>query len=139
MLRKTWFAAVLGAALMTAASAAEEPQRAAGGYKVLGGGVLVRCGTFVSEMDKGPAADLVLGITVIAWVQGYLTAYNETLAKSPEVAGDLANGMSEPEVINLVADYCSSHPDDLIATAAREVVTDLFRDASNRALREPED
>jgi hypothetical protein len=89
-----------------------EPQL--GKYRALGGAANVVCGHFASEMDKGPAADLMLGVTVISWVHGYLTAYNETLSKSPEVAGDLSRGLTDTDVVSWIADYCSDHPNERI-------------------------
>ncbi len=106
-----------------------EPQQ--GRYRALGGAANVVCRHFASEMDKGPAADLTLGVTVISWVHGYLTAYNATLSKSPEIAGDLSRGLTDTDVIGWVADYCSKHPDALIPSAADEMIMYLFQRASS--------
>ena len=91
---------------------------------------MVLCGRFVGELDKGPQADLILTTTVIAWVQGYLTAYNATLSKFPEIGGDLAKGTTDLEVFDWIIDYCSAHQDDIMASAASEMTMHLFRLAS---------
>jgi hypothetical protein len=134
MLKRVFLLVALWALLITLvppqAAESQESQPSVGAYKAVGGGGMVLCGRFVSELDKGPQADLILTTTVIAWVQGYLTAYNATLSKSPEVGGDLAKGMTDLEVFYWIIDYCSAHRDDIIASAASEVTMYLFRLAS---------
>jgi hypothetical protein len=130
MLSRVFGVAALFACIV---SAAAEEQPLSGAYKALGGSGLLMCGTFVAEIQKGPGADTVLGISVTSWVEGYITAYNATLAGSPEVSGDLAEGMTDQDVLNWVVDFCGEHPDEPIAAAASEAVMRLFQLASNRA------
>jgi hypothetical protein len=66
-------------------------------------------------------------------VQGYLSGYNATLAKSPNIAGDLSKGMTDIDVMDWIADYCSAHPDELISSAVREMTIYLFRLASRES------
>jgi hypothetical protein len=134
MLWRICAAAILWSGLNVASmpAAADEPQPLPGAYKAIGGGGLVSCGHFVSEMEKGPAGDVMLGTTVISWVAGYLTAYNDSLSRSPEIRGDLSEGLSELDVMDWIADYCSAHSNDVIAVAARELILHLFRAAQNR-------
>src|SRR5271165_3290611 len=106
------------------------PQPKPGRYKALGGGARVICGSFVAEMQKGQFADQMFGNTVISWVHGFLTAYNEAFSYTPEVGGDLSKGFTEVEVIDWVADYCSAHPDQPIAQAAHEMIMYLFQHRS---------
>jgi hypothetical protein len=103
------------------------PQPKPGWYKALGGGARVICGSFVAEMEKGPFANQLYGNTVISWVHGFLTAYNEVLSYSPQIGGDLSQGLDEVEVINWVADYCGRHRDQLIPDAAHEMIVYLFQ------------
>ena len=114
---------------------APTPQPKPGYYKSIGNGGRAICGSFVAEMEKGPNANQLFGMTVISWIHGFLTAYNEAFSYSPIIGGDLAQGISELEVINWVADYCSSHPDDEIAAAAHEMIVYLFQRRS--ALQNP--
>jgi hypothetical protein len=101
-------------------------------YRVLGPAANVLCGPFVREMTKGPGqADFALGFSVISWLHGYVSAYNKTLLKSPVVAGDLARGLSETDVLDWVADWCTQHPEALISTAADELVMYLFKRAES--------
>ncbi len=100
-----------------------------GRYRAIGAAANVVCGPFAAEMDKGPAADIMLGVTVISWLQGYVTAYNATLSKSPQVSGDLARGLSDMDVVSWIVDYCSNHPHEPIAKAADEMILHLFERA----------
>jgi hypothetical protein len=131
MLKRVFLVALWALLSGPVAPQAGETQPSPGAYKAVGGGATVLCGTFVAELDKGPRADLTLTTVVIAWVQGYLTAYNATLSKSPEVGGDLAKGMSDLELFDWVIDYCSVHQNDVMASAARELTMYLFRLASS--------
>ena len=109
----------------------QAPQPKRGWYKALGGGAHVICGSFVAEMEKGPWANQMFGNTVISWVHGFLTAYNEAFSFSPVVGGDLSQGLTEVEAINWVADYCGSHRDQLIADAAHEMIVYLYQRRAN--------
>jgi hypothetical protein len=130
MLKRVFLAALWALLINPVAPRAQEHQPSIGAYKAVGGGGTVLCGRFVSELDKGPQADLILTTTVIAWIQGYLTAYNATLSKSPEIGGDLAKGMTDLEVFHWIIDYFSAHQDDFMASAASEMTMYLFRLAS---------
>jgi hypothetical protein len=126
-------ALVLTLALLRSFPATGQEERPIGAYKALGGGARLLCGTVIKEMGKGPEADQLLGNTVVSWFHGYLTAYNETLARSPEIEGDLSKGFTELDVVNMIADHGTQHPDQIIPVAAREVVMFLFRLRSNDA------
>ena len=131
MLSRVFRIGVLFACILSTPAAAEQP--APGAYKALGNGGVVACGAFVNEMGKGPQASLVLGLTVTAWVEGYISAYNATLAGSADVKGDLARDMSAQQVMEWVVDFCAEHPNDPIAAAAGQAVVHLFQLATSRA------
>ena len=119
------------AAAVAVLSSPTSAQTELGRYRAIGAAANVVCGPFVAEMDKGPAADLMLCVTVISWLHGYVTAYNATLSKSPQVSGDLARGLSDIDVVSWVTDYCSKHPDDLIGKAADQMIMYLFARAQS--------
>ena len=128
MLPRTLVPASLVAFMLAAASpAATQDQPPLGAYKAVGSAALVNCQHFVVEMGKGAAADQVLGTSVMGWVWGYITAYNATLARAPQIMGDLSKGITELELINWIADWCSAHPAEVIATATRELVMHLYQ------------
>ena len=131
MLSRIFRIGALLASILSVPAMAEQP--VPGAYKALGNGGLVACGAFVNEMGKGPQASLVLGLTVTAWVEGYISAYNATLAGSADVKGDLARDMSAQQVMEWVVDFCAEHPNDPIAAAAGQAVMHLFQLATNRA------
>ena len=131
MLSRIFRIGALLASILSVPAMAEQP--VPGAYKALGNGGLVACGAFVNEMGKGPQASLVLGLTVTAWVEGYISAYNATLAGSADVKGDLARDMSAQQVMEWVVDFCAEHPNDPIAAAAGQAVMHLFQLATSRA------
>ncbi len=130
-MRRRLVFALTSALLSSFAAIGQEDQPTIGFYKALGGAARVGCGALIKEMGKGPEADQLLGNTVISWVHGYVSAYNESLAKSPEIEGDLSKGFTELDVINMIADHCAQHPDQIIPVAAHEVVMFLFRQRSS--------
>ena len=119
----------------TAFPAAGEPP-APGAYKALGESGLVMCGAFEREIGKGPNGNLMLGFSVISWIEGYITAYNATLSASPIVGGDLAKGLSEEDVLHWIVEFCAEHPNEPIVAAAGQAVMHLFQLASSRARAE---
>ena len=131
MLSRIFRIGALLASILSVPAMAEQP--VPGAYKALGNGGLVACGAFVNEMGKGPQADLVLGLTITSWVEGYISAYNATLAGSADVKGDLARDMSAQQVMEWVVDFCAEHPNDPIAAAAGQAVMHLFQLATSRA------
>ena len=131
MLSRIFRIGALLASILSVPAMAEQP--VPGAYKALGNGGLVACGAFVNEMGTGPQADLVLGLTVTSWVEGYISAYNATLAGSADVKGDLARDMSAQQVMEWVVDFCAEHPNDPIAAAAGQAVMHLFQLATSRA------
>ena len=131
MLSRIFRIGALLASILSVPAMAEQP--VPGAYKALGNGGVVACGAFVNEMGKGPQASLVLGLTVTAWVEGYISAYNATLAGSADVKGDLARDMSAQQVMEWVVDFCAEHPNDPIAAAAGQAVMHLFQLATSRA------
>ena len=137
MLARIGSAIVLVSAVLasTAIPAAGEPP-APGAYKALGESGLVMCGAFEQEMQKGPNGNLMLGFSVISWIEGYITAYNATLSASPIVGGDLAKGLSEEDVLHWIVEFCAEHPNEPIAAAAGQAVMHLFQLASSRARAE---
>jgi hypothetical protein len=124
------FTLLLAAMLLSIMRASAEAPDLRGPHKVLGAAAGIACGRFNAEMSTGPAADMVLGLTVIAWIYGYVSAYNEAFSRSPEVAGDLAKDLTDLQVVNWVSDFCSEHPNEFIPAAAQALIMHLYERAT---------
>jgi hypothetical protein len=83
----------------------------------LAGNIVVRgpggasCGMYLSS----PPANRGL---FAAWVQGYLTAYNQYLMGS----GDIAGGMSNEQIFQGIDNYCRLYPQDSFETAMSKLI-----------------
>lgn len=55
----------------------------------------------------------------IAWVLGYVTAFNQYGSKP---AGDVSAGMGTDEIMVWIDDHCSQHPDDNLYRASAAFV-----------------
>ena len=114
------FFAVLSAAtfVLAAADQTSAEQRA-----VLGQGN-VACQTWSADrkLGKGDSA------TRIAWILGYITAFNEYGSK-PQ--GDVSAGSSTEKITTAIDDYCNQHPTDNVHRASAALIEE-FRKASGR-------
>jgi hypothetical protein len=64
----------------------------------------------------------------IAWILGYITAYNQYALK-PE--GDVSGGRNTQEIVNWIAGYCSEHPSDNLYSASAALI-DQYKKAGGR-------
>ena len=95
---------------MTTQIAAEE-------HAVLGQGN-VSCGSWLNDR-KGDDAQ---ASSKIAWVLGYVTAFNQYGSK-PE--GDVSGGKGTEEIMAWIDNYCGQHPSDNLYRASAALVDDF--------------
>ncbi len=86
-------------------------------YEILGPGA-APCGTWTSQRQL---PDQALALSNQTWVLGYITAYNEYLATS----GNVAAGTDSDGIAAWIDTYCAAHPQDDLAHAARALIEDL--------------
>jgi hypothetical protein len=80
------------------------------------------CGRWLSDRQAGDY-QAIGALTKEAWVQGYITAYNEWAFQRPDVtAGTDADG-----IFAWIDNYCASHPLDTVAVAIRRLLVSLDR------------
>jgi hypothetical protein len=102
---------LLAIALVLQTSAAS-----AGAFHVLGAGV-ESCGSYLNYRQI-PDAEAV-PMNTLAWLEGYLTAYNRYVAKG----GDVLSGKVDVNSLQAWLDaYCKANPSDDIVTAAKTLV-----------------
>lgn len=92
-------------------------QIAAQEQAVLGQGN-VSCGSWLNDR-KG---DDVQASSKIAWVLGYVTAFNQYGSK-PE--GDVSGGKGTEEIMAWIDNYCGQHPSDNLYRASAALVDDF--------------
>ena len=98
-------------------------QIAAQEQAVLGQGN-VSCGSWLNDR-KGDDAQ---ASSKIAWVLGYVTAFNQYGSK-PE--GDVSGGKGTEEIMAWIDNYCGQHPNDNLYRASAALV-DEFRQKLGR-------
>ena len=98
-------------------------QIAAQEQAVLGQGN-VSCGSWLNDR-KGDDAN---ASSRIAWVLGYVTAFNQYESKP---AGDVSGGKSTEEIMARIDNYCGQHPSDNLFRASAALV-DEFRQKLGR-------
>jgi hypothetical protein len=79
----------------------------------------VPCGAWLSERRD----DQLQGANRIAWVLGYVTAFNKY---ESEPAGDVSGGMSTEEIKVWIDGHCSQYPNDNLYRAS-DAFVDEFR------------
>jgi hypothetical protein len=92
-------------------------QIAAQEQAVLGQGN-VSCGSWLNDR-KGDDAQ---ASSKIAWVLGYVTAFNQYGSK-PE--GDVSGGKGTEEIMAWIDNYCGQHPSDNLYRASAALVDDF--------------
>jgi hypothetical protein len=88
----------------------------AGAFHVLGAGV-DSCGSYLNYRPI-PAAEAV-SMNTLAWLEGYLTAYNRYVAKGGDV---LAGRVAVSSLQDWLDAYCKANPSDDIVTAAKTFI-----------------
>jgi len=92
-------------------------QIAAQEQAVLGQGN-VSCGSWLNgRKDESPQAS-----TRIAWVLGYVTAFNQYGSKPK---GDVSGGKDTEEIMAWIDNYCGQHPSDDLYRASAALVDEL--------------
>ena len=105
--------------LLAVALALHTSAAAAAGFHVFGAGV-DSCGSYLNYRQI-PDAEAVT-MTTLAWMEGYLTAYNKYVAKG----GDVLAGKFELSSLQAwLDDYCKANPSDDIVTATKNFVDEL--------------
>ncbi len=89
-------------------------------YMVLGQGNL-SCGAWTQERQH----DTLVARTTEAWVLGYLTSFNASIA--PARGGDISRGTDPNGLAAWIDNYCARHPLDPIAIATSELIAKLIR------------
>jgi hypothetical protein len=102
--------------LSTAAASAID---ANGHYTIRGPGA-VSCGTWLSDVRISPGPELSGDV---AWITGYLTAYNHEVS-GPE---DIAGGTDMAGIEAWISNYCSANPLKRLDDAVRELIIYLER------------
>ena len=102
---------LLAVALVLTASAAS-----AGAFHVLGAGV-DSCGSYLNYRQI-PDADAI-PMNTLAWLEGYLTAYNRYVAKGGDA---LAGKLDVAALQDWLDAYCKANPSDDIVTAAKTLI-----------------
>lgn len=92
-------------------------------HAVLGQGN-VSCGAWLNGR-KGNDAN---ASSRIAWVLGYVTAFNEYESKP---AGDVSGGKSTEKIMTWIDNYCGQHPTDDLYRASAALI-DEFRQKLKR-------
>jgi hypothetical protein len=102
-----------------------DPDVAAQEHAVLGQGN-VPCGSWLNDR-KG---DDTNASSKIAWVLGYVTAFNQYESKP---AGDVSGGKGTEEIMVWIDNYCDQHPSDNLYRASASLVddSDISSDASS--------
>jgi hypothetical protein len=80
------------------------------------------CGRWVLDRQAGDYRAMG-ALAKEAWVQGYITAYNEWAFQRPDVTA----GTDSDGVFAWIDNYCASHPLDTVAVAIRRLVISLDR------------
>jgi hypothetical protein len=80
----------------------------------------ISCGSWLENRKGGDAQ----GTTRIAWILGYVTAYNQYGSK-PQ--GDVSGGKSTEEIAAWIDDHCMRHPTDNVYRASAALIDELKR------------
>jgi hypothetical protein len=91
----------------------------AAAFHVLGAGV-DSCGSYLNYRQI-PDAEAVT-MNTLAWLEGYLTAYNKYVAKGGDV---LAGKFDVNSIQDWLDNYCKANPSDDINTATKNLVDEL--------------
>jgi len=91
----------------------------AAAFHVFGAGV-DSCGSYLNYRQI-PDEEAVT-MTTLAWMEGYLTAYNKYVAKGGDV---LAGKFDLGSLQDWLDNYCKAHPSDDIVTATKSFVDEL--------------
>jgi hypothetical protein len=115
---KPLYCAATAAFILTGAQDIAAQERA-----VLGQGN-VSCQTWSADrkIEKGESNARV------AWILGYITAFNQYVAK-PQ--GDVSGGRSTEQITTVIDAYCSQHPTENVYRASAALIEE-FRRTSDR-------
>jgi hypothetical protein len=88
-------------------------------FHVFGAGV-DSCGSYLNYRQIPDAEPMAT--STLAWLEGYLTAYNRYVAKSGDV---LAGKFDASSLQDWLDEYCKANPSDDIVTATKHLLDEL--------------
>jgi hypothetical protein len=106
--------AVAWLAMLVSASAANSLDK--NGSFIIWGAGATTCERWTAARARG------VPLAAQSWIQGFVSSHNH-YAEGPN---DLGKGMSPDDLRSWVDNYCSGHPDHLLAAAAEALVIELI-------------